>query len=350
MGSVSGTIAFETIKMGRLEVSSQVFALVSESQGLGLSITGNSGILGLSFPSIASISRSAGSTFLENILSAFDEPDRFFAFNLGRGSGLSDTSSSLTIGELDRNVASNLSMLSFFSVSKAGADTYNYWKLPLQSLTIDNTTFRLSSSLVSGTTTQVAVLDTGTTLILGPTRDIDAFWRTVDDEGATRKNKMTGLWEVRCDRGISVDFLLGDQGQERPFPVDPADINWKDVGEGGGWCLGGVQANDGVNSGDWLLGDVFLRNVYVTHHLGNSTHQPLIGLLSLTDASASLLEFHKQRGPEQAHTTRHWTQQDIHNEVRSTVLIYVVSTVCGFVVGALVTLSVGSQCNHYLFS
>ncbi|KAG6854929.1 hypothetical protein C0991_009752 [Blastosporella zonata] len=258
MGSVRGTIAFETIRIGHLEVSSQVFALVHEIQGLALSSTGNSGILGLSFPSIASIPLSAGSSLLENILSPFDEQNRFFAFKLGRSS-LQDASSSFSFGELDPAIASDLSMFWFMPVSKAGADAYNYWKLPLRSLRINNTTFSVSLPLVPGTTTQIAVLDTGTTLILGPTRDVDAFWRTVDNEGATRKNKMTGLWEVRCDRGISVSFLLGDQGHEHPFPINPADINWKDGGEGEGWCMGGVQANDGVNSGDWLLGDVFLR-------------------------------------------------------------------------------------------
>ncbi|KAG5645910.1 hypothetical protein DXG03_005057 [Asterophora parasitica] len=233
-------------------------ALANYTQGLGLSGSGNSGILGLSFPTIASISLADGNTLLNNILSSFDEPDRYFAFKLGRGSGPDDTTSSFTVGELDDTICSDFSNFSFMPVSKAGTDSYNYWKLPLQSLTIDNTTFPLSPSLVSGAKAPIAVLDTGTTLILGPTRDVEAFWLALDED-ATRKNEITGLWEIRCDLGVSVSFVLGDSGCERAFSIDPGDINWEEGGSDARWCIGGIQANDGVTSGDWLLGDVFLR-------------------------------------------------------------------------------------------
>ncbi|KAF5387045.1 hypothetical protein D9615_001652 [Tricholomella constricta] len=288
-------------------------ALANRTQGLDLSSAGNSGILGLSFSSIAAISLADGNTLLDNIFSNFDEPDRFFAFKLGRGSGPDDVTSSFTIGELDETISSDLASFSFTTVSKAGADSFNYWKLPLQSLTIDNTTFSLSPSLVPGSKSPVAVLDTGTTLILGPTRDVEAFWRSADQD-ATRRNDMSGLWEIRCDRGISVSFSLGEKGNERAFPIDPGDINWEEGGSEAGWCIGGIQANDGVNSGDWLLGDVFLRNVYVTHHSANSTHQPLIGLLSMTDPLISMSQFRKERGPEQSQSTTPWTRQHIHKE------------------------------------
>ncbi|KAG6817096.1 hypothetical protein H0H87_012864 [Tephrocybe sp. NHM501043] len=332
--------------MGSLEVISQVFALVHETQGLGLSSIGNSGILGLSFSSIASIPQSTGSTVLENILSPFDEQNRFFAFKLGRGAGVQDSSSSFTVGALDQDIVSDMSMFLITPVCKAGAESYNYWKLPLQSLAIDNTAFPLSPSLVPEARAQIAVLDTGTTLILGPTRDVDAFWRIVDNEGATRKNKITGLWELRCDRPISVSFILGNSGHERSFSVDPADINWKGGGESGDWCLGGVQANDGVNSGDWLLGDVFLRNVYVIHHLGNSTHEPFIGLLSMTNETDSLSNFRKLRGSEQPHGGSHWMRQDITLESRSTILVYTISSVCGFITGAVITISIRRRYNQ----
>lgn len=109
------------------------------------------------------------------------------------------------------------------------------------------------------------MLDTGTTLILGPSTDVDAFWHAVGHEGATRKNIQTSMWEVRCDRGVAVGFILGGGGSEREYSVDPADISWAEGGSVDGWCMGGIQANDEVNSGDWLLGDIFLKNVSPQH-------------------------------------------------------------------------------------
>ncbi|RDB20974.1 Chymosin [Hypsizygus marmoreus] len=350
MGSVTGNVGFETIEIGRFQISSQVFALANRTLGLGLSTTGNSGILGLSFPSIAAISLANGDTLLENILSNFDEPDRFFAFKLGSGSGPDDLTSSFTLGELDSNITSDLNSFSFTPVSKAGADSFNYWKLPLQSLTIDSTTFVLSPSLIPDAKAPIAVLDTGTTLILGPTLDVDAFWRAVNQEGATRKNARTGLWEVKCDRGVSVSFLLGEKGNERPYPVNPSDVNWEEGGSEDGWCMGGIQPNDGVNSGDWLLGDVFLRNVYVTHHHANSTHQPLIGLLNMTDPETAMIRFRNDRGPDQSVPSTHWIRQNVPSTTSPrTAIVYMISSVSGFVVGAMVTLFVRIRRQRALF-
>lgn len=114
-----------------------------------------------------------------------------------------------------------------------------------------------------------------------------------------------GIWQVLCNRAIEVRFSLGVVGS---FALDPQDVAWdfgtsqgstsssnqtsssahRD-GDGGSssdesrpdggiwgsrswsreemsselpnfkWCLGGIQANDDVMSGDWLLGDAFLR-------------------------------------------------------------------------------------------
>ncbi|KAG5653269.1 hypothetical protein H0H81_001429 [Sphagnurus paluster] len=337
-------------------VGGQEFSVILDTgssdltQGLGLANNANSGILGLCFPAIAAISLTDGNTILDNILSNFDEPNRFFAFKLGRGSGPDDSTSSFTFGDIDRNITCDLESFLFTPVSKAGTDSYDYWKLHLQSLTVDNVTLPISPSLVPGAKFPVAVLDTGTTLILGPTRDVETFWNTVDQNG-TRMNDMTGLWEVRCERGVSVNFLIGETGRERPFPIDPGDINWAEGGSEDGWCIGGIQANDGVNSGDWLLGDVFLRNVYVTHHVANTTHPPLIGLLGMTDTSESMAQFRMERGPEESHTTRHWTRKHVPQAASPmTGLVYTVSAVCGFVLGAIVTLFVTIRRGQAFFS
>ena len=101
------------------------------------------------------------------------------------------------------------------------------------------------------------VLDTGTTLMLGPTVDVDAFWNSIGTPAIVRKSPTSGMWEVRCERSLLVGLVLGDDNRE--FPIDPQDTNWDQKQSADGWCTGGIQANDGVVSGDWLLGDIFLR-------------------------------------------------------------------------------------------
>ena len=40
----------------------------------------------------------------------------------------------------------------------------------------------------------------------------------------------------------------------------------------------------------------FLQNVYVTHHVGTDSQTPAIGLLGITDPSAALAAFIRERG------------------------------------------------------
>lgn len=215
-------------------------ALANETTGLGLSNTGNSGILGLSFPVEAAIPDTSGTTLLENLLSPFDDSDRYFAIKLGRGNA--DVDSSFTLGELDPAYANSTAELTYTAVYPVASDVYDYWKIPLQSLTINSTSFSLSRSRVHGSSSPIAVFDTGTTLILGPSDDVDRLWQSV---GGARKTE--NGWQVRCDRAVVIGLVLGEASNTHEYFVDPADLSWLDGGREGDWCLGGVQANDNVS-------------------------------------------------------------------------------------------------------
>ncbi|KIM87568.1 hypothetical protein PILCRDRAFT_815124 [Piloderma croceum F 1598] len=264
-GTVFGNVAFENITLGEYDISPQVFALVNDTKGLGLSSTGNSGIVGLSFPLPASIPATSGRTLLENVFASLNDYNRFFAYKLGRNQSqdqsqdASFTASSFTVGRLDPAVANNTTGFQYTPVVTLGQTYYDYWKLPLLRITVNSNPLRLSPSLIPGSRTPVAVLDTGTTLILGPSADVINFWSAVGGNGTTRKNLKSGMWEVRCSRAANVSFTLGDTNNPREYVVHPEDINWGEARSSDGWCMGGIQANDAVNSADWLLGDSFLR-------------------------------------------------------------------------------------------
>lgn len=212
--------------------------------------------MGLAFPIEATIPSTSGRTLLENILSKFDDDNKFFALKLSKYSN----TSSLTIGSLDPDLGINSSQLTLFPVYPRAGNNYDFWKLPLQEIIVDNVSMPLSSSKILGCKTPIAVLDSGTTTILGPRADVDRFW---DAAGNTRKTS-DGTWQVRCTRALAVTFVLGNNQVKQSFPVDPSDISWEQ-GKDGDWCYGGIQPNDHVNSGDWLFGGSFLR-VSVCRH------------------------------------------------------------------------------------
>ncbi|KAG1759033.1 aspartic peptidase domain-containing protein [Suillus occidentalis] len=283
MGSVLGTVGTETVTLGPYEISSQTFAaLANQTSGLGLSVTGNSGILGLSFPLAASIPLTSGRPILDNLFTHFDDQHRFFAFKLGRNESqdISHSDSSLTIGELDSSLTNDISQFVFTPVFASTPGEYDFWKLPMQQITID------------AQPSPIAVLDTGTTLILGPTGDVE-------------------MRSVRCDRAVDVRIKLGNSDTAKEYPLHPADISWGEGKTQDGWCTGGIQANNGVDSGDWLLGAVFLRNVYAIHQGTTRSNPPMIGLLNMTDPSTALAEFTSSRGKDPAPPTFNATRRFI---------------------------------------
>ncbi|KAJ7261355.1 aspartic peptidase domain-containing protein [Mycena haematopus] len=284
-GNVEGEIVYDTVTLGDYQVQSQALAAVYETADLDLASTATSGIAGFCFSATAAIPATAGPTLLENVLSAFSPDQQFFAFLLPRDG----STGSLTLGSLDPTLAPDPTLINYSPVIRTGLE-YDYWKLPLQHLTVDGEPFSISSSRVSDATTPIAVLDTGTTLILGPTEDVKAFYALL---GAAARNDPVNGYQIRCTRAVPVGLVLGDPPHE--YPLHPADVAWAE-GAQDGWCTGGLQANDNVNAGDWLCGDTFLRNIFAVHNYSKT--QPAIGMLSVTDIAAAMKEFRAERGED----------------------------------------------------
>lgn len=218
--------------------------MANTTSNMGLSATGVSGVLGLAFPSDAAISSTLGRTLLENVFAHLDPADRFFSYKLSA----EGNDSTFSIGEIDPAYAEQASDIFYSPVYSSDGADYDYWKLPLQAITVNGAAipFALSPSKVSGATSPIAVLDTGTTLILGPTHDVDNFWTVV---GGAQKGD-DGRWVVRCNHVISVGLVLGNDTVHREIPLDPSDVSWWPPGSSSdGWCLGGIQSNDGVSLG-----------------------------------------------------------------------------------------------------
>lgn len=133
------------------------------------------------------------------------------------------------------------------------ANIYDYWKIPLDAIVVNGNPIPLAKSKVATSKTPIAVFDTGTSLILGPTADVDAIYSAWGG-GNTSKNA-AGQWTVDCLLATSLLVIIGG----RPYPVHPLDLAWDKILDRQGRCFGGIQANDGVISGDYLFGDTAMR-------------------------------------------------------------------------------------------
>lgn len=116
-GQVSGQIVTDTVRIAQFEIYSQTFgmlflftlvlaltsrrsALANSVQNMSFNQLGISGMLGLSFPSIASIPMSRGLPVIFNIAYYLNPQSQFFAFRLGRDVGGNSSTSTFNIGAI----------------------------------------------------------------------------------------------------------------------------------------------------------------------------------------------------------------------------------------------------------
>ncbi|EIN07738.1 acid protease [Punctularia strigosozonata HHB-11173 SS5] len=337
-GNVSGLIGTETVTAANYQVASQTFALANNTQGMNLAGMGHSGILGLAFPIEAAISATAGRPLLSNLFDSFEEDRRFFSVRLSND----DLESSFTMGELDPRASTAKTLDDFFyvPVRPLASGAYDYWKVSVESIAVDGASVRLGSSKVPGSSKQIAVLDSGTTYVLGPSADVKNFWHTV---GGARQ--ISGSWQT--------------------FFIDPADVSQMNVQRDGDWCMGGVQANDKARQ-LWRLAPggrlssckfpfryplcalytgsltqpFFPQSVYAVHH-GPTSSQPLrVGLINTTDPSAALVAFRSARGPDPlpSVSTAHIASAR-RVDLSGAAGVYFIALAAGLISGVLVTLT-----------
>lgn len=108
-------------------------------------------------------------------------------------------------------------------------------------------------------TKATAIIDSGTSLITGPKREIAALARSV---GA--KRNIAGEYMIDCDAAATIpDLVFTIAGEDYTIPGP------KTVIESGGTCIFGFMGMNFQGGPDWILGDVFMREYYtVFDYLG----------------------------------------------------------------------------------
>ncbi|KXN90874.1 Cathepsin D [Leucoagaricus sp. SymC.cos] len=273
-GQVAGTIGRETVSMGGFTVQNQVFLQVDQ-------VTDNlvdetlSGIMGLAFDTIASTQAtpfwqalSDGSQLQAKEMSFWLNRLRGVASASGAEFGgvftLGGTNSSLFSGDID-------------FVNMPGTQR-TFWLLSLTSVNVQG-----KSASISTGSSSLSAIDTGTTLIGGPTADVSNIWSAVD--GAQEiGQQMPGFWAFPCNTDVKISMAFGGKS----WPIDPQDMNLGPVDRQGRFCLGGIfdlSLGSNIESGPgnpaWVVGDVFLKNVYSVFR----ADPPSVGFAQLSEAA-----------------------------------------------------------------
>nr|GAT49689.1 acid protease [Mycena chlorophos] len=250
-GEVIGQLGTETVSMGSFSVAQQGFLSGNQvSEGL---LSGTvSGIMGLAFGAISS---TGAVPFWQTLVSSSQlaTPEMSFWLSRFRGTHFSEeepggsfilggTNSSLFQGEIE------------FLDLESPSGTSTFWLLPVTEVALSNK----SISIAKG---NLAAIDTGTTLIGGPTADVQAIYAAIP--GSTPSPTMQGYFEFPCSSNVQISMSFGG----KLWPISAADIN---LGSGSTseMCIGGIfdltLGSDVSGSGTpaWVVGDTFLKNVY----------------------------------------------------------------------------------------
>lgn len=241
-GPVSGFVSMDNVAMGGLTVSKQLFAEVNNVTGLGLAYSMGKfdGILGLGFPAISVdqmppvFVSAIGQGLIANPV---------FSFFLSNGDG---TSGELTLGGVD--TAHFKGPLNYVPVTRKA-----YWETTLTGLTINNQSMTASTRVI---------IDTGTSLLAGPTADVKAIAALV---GAAPFWLNPKEYTIDCAKIPTLPNIVFNFGGVE-YPLTGADYTIN----AGGICLFAMMGIDVPSGPLWIAGDVFLRKYYVAFDYGNA--------------------------------------------------------------------------------
>ncbi|KAI1388743.1 acid protease [Hypoxylon trugodes] len=224
-GEVSGHLVSDTISIAGLEVTMPFgVANVTSDQFAQFPFEG---ILGLSM---------TNGTWLSYVKEAKLIDSNVFGIALARNS---DGTNDGEIAFGGPNKAKFKGDISYTPIQSGDS-----WAIPMDDVLYDD-----NSAGVKG---RLAYIDTGTTFVFGPPDDVQALYKLVPDSKTTDNGQ---TWSVPCDSNATVSFSFSGQtytASSKDFTSAP---------NGDGVCFGNVYGMEFV-SGAWLLGDMFLKNVY----------------------------------------------------------------------------------------
>lgn len=244
-GSVSGFLSQDTLTFGGDKVSKLTFAEVVKEKGLSFLMSKFDGIFGLGWPSISVDSVEPP---IQQMMRLGLLERAMFSFALGDMSG---QDGELMLGGYNHKKYSG-------DITWVPLNAETYWQVAFGGL-------HFNGQLL--TSTKRAILDTGTSLLAGPTEDVQPLLTAM---GATKVMPFLPEYKVDCDKMDNLPDITFDLGNHH-FTLTGSDYILLQVSQGKKVCLVGIMPFEMPKGREplWILGDVFLRKYYSIFDIDN---------------------------------------------------------------------------------
>lgn len=243
-GSVKGPTIEDSIKLGDFGVSMKFG--VAETTSNDFKHFPFDGILGMS------MTETSTDNFGVKLKESKKLAKNVFSVSLNRGSsGVND--GELTLGGINQKKYTG--DISYTNIPK---DVSSDWAIPLDDISVGTEGVGIRDRL--------GYIDTGTSFVFGPPKDVKSVHGLI--KGATSSDGIT--WKVPCDTKQAISMTFSGKR------YDVQAVDWVGSSSGDGMCGSNIYGHEVVSNG-WLLGAVFLKNVYTVFDMDELK----IGKLSL---------------------------------------------------------------------
>lgn len=231
-GNVSGMIVTDNVQIAGMKVPLTF--------GSGSSVSDHfanypmDGLLGLGRPAGSTLN---APTFMQALVNAKLVPANIFGVNLQRQSD----------GTMDGEINFGAPDKSKYDGDLTYMQTTNNdnWEVPVDDVLVGGVLCKLTGN--------TAIIDTGTSQLFLPPLQAKVLFSKIP--GSQQVD--TETWHIPCDTTTSIQLVFG----KVPFSISPADYVGNPVA-GGNMCTCTIFGVKVQTDTVWLLGDVFLKNVY----------------------------------------------------------------------------------------
>ncbi|KAI5481256.1 hypothetical protein MNV49_004876 [Pseudohyphozyma bogoriensis] len=291
-GAAAGALFTDVVGIAGFTVANQTFAAATTSEGV---VSGDiSGILGLAWERLAS---SNSMPLLQGLSEGGQFDQQMFGFAFSRWIEDADAITEIKPGGIMTIGGVNSSLYTGDFNWVPLVDNGTYWLIPLDGITVQGVSTGITDSSVA--------IDTGTSLIAGPSAAVTAIYNNIPGSQPVTAYPCATTVKVSMEFG-GIVYDIDPSGtyfysirnllqRLTPFGNNRSDADFN-AGQGSAsYCLGAFFITEtGASSPDWIVGDVFLKNVYSAFRFSPN---PAVGFASLSSNAPALIAWRSKDLP-----------------------------------------------------